>query len=302
MTWSPGRHSVRKIASSAARPLANASPRSPRSRAACRGLAFASGLAAEDALLARGVPAGRSRASCPATPTAGRSGWSRACSRTGASEYTSVPLADLDAVRAARPARNQGRLVRDADQPAARHRRHRRAGRDRARRRRAARRRQHLRLALPAAAARARRGRRRALDDEVPRRPLRRRRRRAGRARTPSSASSCAFHQNAMGAVRRPVRLRGSCCAASRRSACGWTGTARTPSGSSTSSPTTRPSTRCSTPGCPTPRARHRRAADARLRRHGVVHAARRRGDRAEGLRAGRRCSRSASRSAASSR
>ena len=76
---------------------------------------------------------------------------------------------------------HQGGLGRDADQPAARHRRHRGARRARPRGRRAARRRQHLRDAVPAAAARARRGRRRALDDQVHRRALGRRRRGARR-------------------------------------------------------------------------------------------------------------------------
>ena len=74
--------------------------------------------------------------------------------------------------------RDQAGLGRDADQPAAQHRRHRGPRRDRPRRRRAAGRRQHLRVAVPPAAADARRRRRRALHDEVLRRPLRRRRRR----------------------------------------------------------------------------------------------------------------------------
>ena len=69
------------------------------------------------------------------------------------------------------------RVDRDADEPAAQHRRHPRSSRCRARRRRAPRRRQHLRDAVPPAAARARRRHRRPLDDEVPRRPLRRHRR-----------------------------------------------------------------------------------------------------------------------------
>ncbi len=91
-------------------------------------------------------------------------------------------------------ARPPAGLGRDADQPAAVHRRHRRAGRDRPRRRRAAGRGQHLRLALPAAAAGARRRRRGPLHDQVPGRPLRRGRRRGrGRRRRPwpSSWPSC---------------------------------------------------------------------------------------------------------------
>ena len=43
----------------------------------------------------------------------------------------------------------------------------------------------------------------------------------------------------------------GWCCAASRRSRCGWTGTARTPSGSRRCSPPTRPVTRVHYPGLP---------------------------------------------------
>ena len=66
------------------------------------------------------------------------------------------------------------RLDRDADEPAAQHRRHRRRCRCRPCGRGDRRRRQHLRDAVSAAAARARRRHRRALDDEVPRWPLRR--------------------------------------------------------------------------------------------------------------------------------
>ena len=99
---------------------------------------------------------------------------------------------------------HEDRLDRDADQPAAEHRRHRRARGRRARRRRAARGRQHVRVALPAAAARARRRRRGALDDEVRRRSLRCGRWRAGRATTTSWAPRLAYHQNAMGAINGP--------------------------------------------------------------------------------------------------
>ena len=102
----------------------------------------------------------------------------------------------------------------------------------------------------------------------------------------------------------RPVRLLPRPTAASRRWACGWTGTATTPSGSSSSSPATRGSPRCYYPGLArAPRPRGRGAADEALRRHGVVpgHAAASR-RAARGLRRRPRCSRSASRSAASSR
>ena len=107
-------------------------------------------------------------------------------------------------------------LGRDADQPAARHRRHRGARRGRARRGGAARRRQHLRLALPAEPHRARRRRRRALHDEVRRRSQRRHRRRrrgrrvattAGRWRSGSRSTRTRW-------ARSPGRsTRGWCCA-----------------------------------------------------------------------------------------
>ena len=63
------------------------------------------------------------------------------------------------------PAGDEADLVRVADQPDARHRRHRRAGRCRARRRRPPGGRQHLRDAVPAEPALAGRGHRAALDD-----------------------------------------------------------------------------------------------------------------------------------------
>ena len=94
-------------------------------------------------------------------------------------EYTSVDLARRRRAARGAAADHPGRLVRDADQPAAGHRGHRRGRGRHAGGRGPARRRQHLRLALPAAAARAGRGRRPALHHEVPRRPLGRRRRRA---------------------------------------------------------------------------------------------------------------------------
>ena len=104
------------------------------------------------------------------------------------------------------------RLARDADEPAAEHRRHPRGGRRGARGRRARRRRQHVRLAVPAAAARARRGRRRALDDEVPRRPLRRDRR-LRRHERPDDRRAPHVPAEVARRVPGPVRLRGSCCA-----------------------------------------------------------------------------------------
>ena len=169
-----------------------------------RGLAFASGLAAEDTLLRDGLPAGR-----PRRHPRRRVRRHLPALRAGAGGVGSGLHARCRGTTSTRCAPPSGRgdqvgLGRDADQPAARHRRHRRHRSGRARRRCAARRRQHLRLALPAAAARARGRRRRALDDEVPRRPLRRRRWRARRSPTTALAERVAYHQNAMGAVAGP--------------------------------------------------------------------------------------------------
>ena len=151
------------------------------------GLAFASGLAAEDNVL-RLVPAGRPR----------RARQRRLRGHVPADRQGVGPLRDgLDGRRPDRPRRAGRRLARrhgdgvagDADQPAAdvhRHRGRRRAGPSP---RRPGRRRQHVRHAVPAAADRARRRHRRALGDEVPRRAQRRRRRvrrrRRRRARRP---------------------------------------------------------------------------------------------------------------------
>ena len=169
-----------------------------------RGLAFASGLAAEDTMLRarararrpRGHPGRRVRRDVPALrPGPGPLGCRPHAGR----------LHDVDAVRAAvRPGVTNlvwvetptNPLLGIADIAALAEVAH-DAGR-------AARRRQHLRVALPPAADRARRGRRRALHDEVPRRSLRRHRRRARRRRRRSSRSELAFHQNAMGAVAGP--------------------------------------------------------------------------------------------------
>ena len=148
-----------------------------------RGFAFASGLAAEDTLLRarlrtgrpRGDPGRRVRRHAPALRQGARPLGSRAHDRAG-QRPRRHPGRD-------RARSHQGRLDRDADQPAAQHRRHRGAGRGRARGRCAAGGRQHLRLAVPPAAAGPRRRRRRALDHEVLRRPLRRRRWRPRRTR-----------------------------------------------------------------------------------------------------------------------
>ena len=98
--------------------------------------------------------------------------------------------------------------------------------------------------------ARARRRRRRALDDEVPRRPLRRRRRRARRRPTTSSRRSWRSPERD-GRDRRARSTRGSCCAGSRRSPCGWSATATTPSGSSSCCSGIPRWPRCYYPGLP---------------------------------------------------
>ena len=66
------------------------------------------------------------------------------------------------------------------------------------------------------------------------RRPLRRRRRCARRAR-PRAGRAARLPPERDGRGRRPVRLLAHATAGSRPSACGWTGTATTPSGSSSS-------------------------------------------------------------------
>ena len=141
-----------------------------------------------------------------------------------------APLADLAAVEAAiTPGETTGGVGRDADQPAAGHRRHRRDRRAGARGRRAGGRGQHLRHALPAAAARARRRRGGALDHQVLRRALRRHRRRpGGRRRRPGRAAALPPERDRRRG--QPVRLAGWCCAGCGRWPCGWTGTATTPS------------------------------------------------------------------------
>ena len=198
-----------------------------------RGLAFASGLAAEDTLLRARAAARATTWSSRTTPTAAPTGCSpRSLDALGARATRRSPVTtstrSAAAIRPGRP-RSSGcetptnPLLGIADIAALAAVAH--------DARRAARRRQHVRLAVPAAAARARRRRRRALDHEVPRRPLRRRRRRAGRRPTTSSASSSPSTRTRW--ARSPGRSTpGWCCAASRRSACGWTGTAPTPSGS----------------------------------------------------------------------
>ncbi|CAA9256582.1 MAG: Cystathionine gamma-lyase, partial [uncultured Corynebacteriales bacterium] len=182
---------------------------------------------------------------------------------------------------------HQAAVVRDAHQPAARHRRHRRAGRDRPGRRRAAGGRQHLRLAVPAAAADARGGRGRALDHEVPRRALRRGRRRAG-AQRPGAGPAAGLPPERDGLRAGAVRLVAG--AARGQDARGPDGPAlreRGPGGRDAAGPPE--GRRRLLPGpARAPGARGGREADARLRRHGVLHADRRRAGGAAGVRADR--------------
>ena len=175
------------------------------------GFAFASGLAAEDTLL-RSICDPGSMWCCRTTRTAVPSGCSPRCTAGGG---VAAPSADQrPGGRGTRdPAgRDDRRLDRDPDQPAAGDRRHRGHRRDRPRCRGAAGRRQHLRHALPAAAACAGRRRRGALDHEVLRRPLRRRRRRAGGRTTTSSPRQ--LRSTRTRSVRSPARSTpGWCCA-----------------------------------------------------------------------------------------
>ena len=267
-----------------------------------RGLAFASGLAAEDTLL-RAVcrpgdhvvdPGRRVRRHVPAVRRRSSSGGASTTRRSAGHGVDAVPRRDP-------PGQHQGRLGRDADQPAARHHRHRRGRRARPRRRRAARRRQHVRLAVPAAAARARRGRRRALDDEVHGRALRRGRRCAG-ARRRRAGRAGGLPPERDGRGRRPfdswlvlrgiktlgVRMDRHCANAERVVEV----LAAHPRGH-----------RGVLPGpARAPRARGRRQADEGVRRHGVLPGRRRRGRRRSRSATAPRCSSSASRWAASSR
>ena len=218
----------------------------------------------------------------------------------GVDAHAGRPRRPRRAARGPAP-RDPGDLVRDADQPAARHRRHRRGGRRRAGGGRAARRRQHVRLAVPAAAARARRRRRGALDDEVPRRPLRRRRRRADHLRRRARRGAALPPERGgrgAGPVRRWLVLRGvktlarADGAPQRQRRAGRRVARRAPRGRAGALP--RPAR--------APRPRGRGQADARLRRHGLVPPGRRGATRRCGSARPPSCSRSPSRSAASSR
>ena len=171
-----------------------------------RGMAFASGLAAEDTLL-RTVGAPGDHVVIPDDAYGGTYRlFAKVLAALGPRPHACAAHRRRRRRRRGHARAHVGRVGRDADQPAAARRRHRGARRRRARRRRAPRRRQHLRLAVPPAAAAARRRRRRALDDEVPRRPQRRRRRRARRAR-PRARRAAGLPPERDGRGGRAVRL-----------------------------------------------------------------------------------------------
>ena len=160
---------------------------------------------------ARAARRRRARRRRATTCTAARSGCSSACARAApAIDFSFVDLTDLDALRAAHPARDarwsgsRRRPTRCSSWPTCARSpqhlpraRHHRGGR------------QHLRQPLRAAAARARLRHRRALDHQVPERPLRRDRRRRGRRRRRAPGrlrERLGFLQNAVGAIAGPVR------------------------------------------------------------------------------------------------
>ena len=218
------------------------------------GLAFASGMAAEDAVLRtlvarrprrhpdrrvrRDVPAGRARCtSASARVVGGRPRRPRRASPRRGTTSTAMVWIET-------PTNPRSSIVDIAA-----------VARARARARRACRRRQHVRDAVPPAAARARRRRRRALEHEVPRRALRRRRRVRRSTTTPSSPSELALPAERDGRGAGAVRLLSRAARredarrahgpalrerAGGRRACSWA---------------TPRSTACCTPGSPTTRA-----------------------------------------------
>ena len=160
-----------------------------------RALAFASGMAAEDCLI-RALCSPGDRVIIPDDAYGGTYRLFAAVLERWGLDYVPVHLPDVAAVRRCLAERPAPRLGGDADQPAAGHRRHRRAGRGRARGGRAAGGGQHVRLTAPAAPAGPRRGCGGALDHQVPGRALRRGRRRPGhrgRRASPSAPRSCAM-------------------------------------------------------------------------------------------------------------
>ena len=250
---------------------------------AAHGFAFASGLAAEDALLRLLAP-GRPRAPArrrlrrhhpPRRPGA-RPG------RPRASTPSTSPTSTRS--RAAWTPGDPHGVGRDAEQPVAPHRRHRGDRRARPRARRHRRGRQHLRHPGAPAAARARRRRRRALHDQVPRRAQRRGRRlRRHRRRRARRAHRLPPERRRRGA--RPARLLPR--APRRPDPAAAHGAPqrerRWPSPSCWS--TTRPSPRSSTRACPSHPGHDVAARQmSALRRDGLDPARRRRGGRARGV------------------
>ena len=169
------------------------------------GLSFASGLAAEDALLRAALKPGDDvligddvYGGTYRLVSRGPRRVGRAAPRRGPARIP-PPCAPRSTSARRSSSGSRRRATRTADH------RHRRARRARRTRRRAARRRQHLRDAGAAAPARARRRRGRALDDEVPGRALRRRRRRAVLPNDDALAEQVKFLQFAAGAVSGPL-------------------------------------------------------------------------------------------------
>ncbi len=267
-----------------------------------RGLAFASGLAAEDTLL-RTVCKPGDHVVVPNDAYGGTYRlFAKVLDRWGL-EYTTVGRPRGRRGPGGDPARDdEGDLGRDADQPAARHRRHRGARRARARRR--------ARcsmvdntfatpylqqpLALGADVVVHSTTKYMGGHSDVV----------GGALVSPATSSARSWPTTRTRWAPSPGRsTRGWSCAASRRSACGWTGTAPTPSASSRCSTSHPKVTEVLYPGLPgAPRPRGRGQADEGVRRHGVVPgraAARTRRSRSA---TGPRSSPWASRSAASSR
>ncbi len=170
-----------------------------------RGLAFASGLAAEDCLLRTLLSPG-DHVVIPNDAYGGTFRlFAKVVARWGV-EWSVADTSDPAAVRAALTPKTKAVWVETPSNPllgitdiAA-------VAADRPRGRRPARRRQHLRQPLPPAAAGARRGRRRALPDQVHGRPLGRRRRRAGHRR-PGARRGAGVPPERDGRGRRALRL-----------------------------------------------------------------------------------------------
>ena len=201
-----------------------------------RGFAFASGLAAEHTLL-RALCRPGDHVVIPDDAYGGTYRLFAKVEEPWGLAHTAAPVSDVDAMRAAiRPGETKVVWVETPTNPLLNIGDIEALAGGRPRRRRAARRRQHLRLAVPPAAAHPRRRRRRALDHEVLRRALRRRRRRARRAR-PRRRRAGRLPPERHRRGGRPVRRLADAARPQDARACGWTGTATTPSRSSTSSP-----------------------------------------------------------------